>query len=34
MMDPYKLAAPVLGQISLEMLNKALDEVGYKIEKK
>lgn len=34
MVDPKGYSAPVLGQISLEMFNKALKDVGYEIRKK
>ena len=34
MVDPYNHAAPVIGQVSLDMWNKAMNEVGYEIVKK
>lgn len=34
MADPYNHAAPVIGQVSLDMWNKAMNEVGYEIVKK
>jgi hypothetical protein len=34
LVDPYNHAAPVIGQVSLDMWNKAMNEVGYEIVKK
>lgn len=34
MIDPRNHAAPIIGELSLEMWNKGLSEVGYEIVKK
>ena len=34
MVDPNKIANPVIGQLSLRMLNQGLADVGYEIVKK